>query len=125
MLTDKRTDEAQEPEGTTLDDEVADWKGSFKYGIYLVLRGIISTTKSPAVAADEINAIYEEFLQADPLLKFQEDKGMETFLGGFYDALLTNAVHTSYVSSAQSDLIELLVELRKLPLRKVKIWGVC
>ncbi len=87
---------------------------------------LLSEGHSTAVdTARRINSYYEnDFLLWDPLLKYEEDKGMGEFLNGFYEVVFLFARLVPYDSPLQEQLIQLVLELHKLPPRKVKIWGV-
>ena len=66
----------------------------------------------------------QDLLQWDPLLKFQDDKGMQGFLSEFYELVFLLAQLLPHSSAKQDKLVQLIVELRKLPTRELKIWGV-
>lgn len=72
-----------------------------------------------------IDALYEKHLTDEPLLKFQEDKGMESFLHSLYVLIFELALLIPYSGNPQDTLVQLLLELRKLPPKTYKIWKVC
>ena len=78
--------------------------------------------RNAAIAVDSYYA--NEFLASDPLLRFQEDKGMGIFLNTIYDIVLELALIIPYDDQSQDSLVNLLVELRKLPAKSYKIWNV-
>ena len=88
---------------------------------------VLNESRPPAATmASRIQEIYQtEFLPADPLTKYLDDRGMESFLTNFYGILFTLARLIPYTSSIGDLLIEIIFELRKLPPLKVKIWEVC
>lgn len=76
-------------------------------------------------AARRIDAIYvEEFLPSDPLLKFQDDKGMEGFLHVLYQLIFDLARVIRYGDPKQDRPAQLLSELHQLPPKKFTIWKV-
>jgi hypothetical protein len=77
--------------------------------------------------ARRINADYWElYRQSVPLLKRQEDKGLAGYLNGLYELIFGLARLIGYDDSQQDVLVEVLVELHKLPLPDTtfKIYGV-
>ncbi len=58
-------------------------------------------------------------------MRFEEDKGLVEFLSGFFEVIYIFARHIPYNSPFHEKLIQLNLELRKLPPKKVKIWEVC
>ncbi|KAL8722778.1 MAG: hypothetical protein Q9225_000789 [Loekoesia sp. 1 TL-2023] len=72
----------------------------------------------------QIDSFYQqEYLTSDPLLKFKDDQGMERFLNGFFEAVFTLASLLPYADPNQGKLVNLLLELRKLPPRQLRIWN--
>lgn len=79
-----------------------------------------------ADTAHRINDFYtQEYFPSDPLMRFQEDRGMGGFLSGFWDAVFTLGRLIPYNSSKQEKLVQLILKLRKLPPRQFRIWKVC
>jgi hypothetical protein len=44
-----------------------------------------------AGVALEIDSLYDEYLKLDPLTRYEDDKGMESYIWGVYDVLFTLA----------------------------------
>jgi hypothetical protein len=65
-----------------------------------------------------------KYLLSDPLLKFN-DKGIAGFLSILYDFVFDIAQLLSYNDSRKDTLVELVLELRRLPPKPFKIWEVC
>ncbi len=79
-----------------------------------------------ADTAHRIDNYYEqEVLAGDPLMRFKEDKGMGGYISAFCEVVFTLARLIPYNSPHQDKLILFLLELRKLPPKHFKIWGVC
>lgn len=76
-------------------------------------------------AARRINFDYrDKYLPSDPLLKGRDDEGMAGFLYHLYLLSLDTARLIHYSSPEQDALVQLFVELRKLPPEQFKIAGV-
>ncbi|KAH0555662.1 hypothetical protein GP486_006395 [Trichoglossum hirsutum] len=97
------------------------WEGSFEHSIALLLHNYLLSDVILEATANKIDDACEKFFQYDPLLKFEDDKGMGSFFSGFYNVLFTLAKHIPYGSERQNDLAKVLSELRMLPLRAVRI----
>ena len=65
------------------------------------------------------------YLPSDPLMKFEDGQGIETFLVGFYELIFALARFIPYNSSDQDKVVQLMLELRKLPPKQLRIWEVC
>ncbi|ROW11478.1 hypothetical protein VMCG_01147 [Cytospora schulzeri] len=75
-------------------------------------------------AARRIDADYRDvYLPSDPLLRGQEDKGMAGYLSHLYGLVMSVATFIDCDDPLQDALVQLLVELRKLPPTVYKIWG--
>ena len=87
---------------------------------------LLSTDESRAAgAAHRIDAYYQdEYLPSDPFLKFSDDKGMAGFLNSLYGLVFDVARLIPYRDALQDTLIQVIVELRKLPPKPCKIWDV-
>jgi hypothetical protein len=92
----------------------------------IMKRLLLSTSENAAAeAARGFDQYYSQhFLPSDPLMKFSDDKGMETYLWGLYQLIFDMGRLISYKDTKQTNLVQLLVELRKLPPKTFKIWGV-
>lgn len=58
-------------------------------------------------------------------MKFLDDKGIGEFLTNFYELVFDLARLIPYDNSNQEKLVQLILELRKLPPKQFKIWKVC
>ncbi|KAK7937804.1 uncharacterized protein PG986_014672 [Apiospora aurea] len=75
-------------------------------------------------AAQQVDDLYSnEYLPSDPLMKFQDDKGMGGFLSCLYEMVFDLARAIPHEDDLQDRLVQFLVELAKLPTEEVKIWG--
>jgi len=107
------------------DKGISDWEdGSVEEGIAIMLKDFllsngITTANS---MAHQIDTFYKQYLESDPLMKYEDDQGMEGFLSGFYDVVFTLAKFIPYNSTKQDNLVQLILELRQLPSRKIKLW---
>jgi hypothetical protein len=112
-----------------LDEEIAfNDEDTLDHYLATIIKDLLLVNNYTAVAdvARQIDAYYSgEFLRSDPLLKFQDDKGMEIFLSILYRLVFDLAELISYKDSRQDTLVELILELRKLPPKQLKIWKVC
>lgn len=127
-MTSEAANLGEEPWITQFDDEINDLdEGAWEIDIARVLKQfLLSDGHSSTDTARRIDDSYEQqFLPSDPLMKFKDDQGMEGFLSCFYEVVFTLARLIPYHSSMQEKLIELILELRKLPPRPSKIWKVC
>lgn len=80
---------------------------------------------SPSETAKQIDTYYQEtYLPSDPLLRFQDDKGMSGFLNSIYDLVFELATVIPYHHHLQNVLVEFIAALRKLPPKQCKIWDV-
>ena len=86
-------------------------------------------SKSETAARDTAVAIdtyyEEEYFASDSLLRFEEDKGMTGFLLDLWEIVFPLAKVVSYKDDAQIKLVNLILELQKLPTRTHKIYKVC
>ncbi|RYP66230.1 hypothetical protein DL769_006074 [Monosporascus sp. CRB-8-3] len=74
-------------------------------------------------AAHRIDSYYSDtFFSSDPLVKFEEDKGMASFLNTLWDAVFDLAELLPFDDPKQDRLVEVILELRKLPPKSFKIW---
>uniref|UniRef100_A0A093VFL7 Uncharacterized protein n=1 Tax=Talaromyces marneffei PM1 TaxID=1077442 RepID=A0A093VFL7_TALMA len=78
---------------------------------------------TPQEAAQQIDAFYAgDFLFSQPIFQKEKAKGMINFLGGL-DALICGLGRIlRYDDCRQDALVQMLLELHKLPPRQVKIW---
>ena len=57
-------------------------------------------------------------------MRFYDDKGMESFLWALYQVIFDLARLIPYNDLKQTALVQLILELRKLPPKQFKIWKV-
>ncbi|PGH10123.1 hypothetical protein AJ80_07573 [Polytolypa hystricis UAMH7299] len=74
--------------------------------------------------AEDIDAYYSNvYLPSDPLIRFQDDKGISDFLAGMYGVVLQLGRFISYKDARQDTLVELIQELYKIPPKTFRIWN--
>jgi hypothetical protein len=111
-----------------VDEELIDSDGTCEAVLAEIIKDFLfSDGRSTASnTARRINSFYQnDYLLWDPLMRYEEDKGMVEFLTGFYEVICIFARLVPYNSPFQEQLVRLNLELRKLPPTKVKIWEVC
>lgn len=118
----------KEPWLMFLDQELAACEAeNLDPGLFNILKDLlqVDSTITLAEGARLIDTYYwETFLPADPLAKFQEGKGMEAFLFHIHWAMADLAKHLHYDDSRQEMLMQVVSELRKLPPKTLKVFGV-
>ncbi|WYZ36950.1 hypothetical protein EsH8_II_000456 [Colletotrichum jinshuiense] len=95
-------------------------------GLCLILRRLVLSTNDSAAtdAAQQVDEYYcDHYLPSDPLLKLEDDKGMEAFLNTLYGLVFELACLVPYNHDLQQLLVNFVIELVKLPAKKVKIWN--
>lgn len=112
-----------------LDEILQENPDSSEARISKILRQMLSSSLqddfTPAEAARQIDDYYQNnYLPSDPLMKFQDDKGMGGFLSGLYEMVFDLARAIPHDDELQNCLVQFLIELTKLPTKEVKIWGV-
>lgn len=117
-----------EPWTTSFEKEISDWgEETSEYVLAHILKEFLLSDgdSTAAETASRIAGVYDEdYLPSDPLMKYEDDKGMGGFLSDFYDVIFTLARLLPYHSSNQDKVVRVMVELRKLPPRPFKIWEV-
>lgn len=110
-----------------LDEEISDSnEGDETYELSNILkRLLVENGVTPHDAAQQIDSFYEhQFLPSQPIFQKQKAKGMIEFLGAL-DVLICDLGRLLHYDDVRQDaLIQLILELRKLPPRQVEIWGV-
>lgn len=127
--TDSRTDSPSPPWIEFLDN-VAEYydPSNPQPNVLTILRQSLFSSKDPSatIAAQQVDTYYQErYLSLDPLMPYQEDKGMGSFLHCLYESVFDLALRIPYNDDSQDVLVEFIAELRKLPPKQLKIWGVC
>ena len=119
----------QEPWIALFDEERKDSsEGTYEDALGNLVKGFLLSDDDDMASntAQRIQNYYEqEYLLADPLMKFEDDQGMGEFLAAFYNIIFLLARLIPYNSYAQQKLLLLVLELRKLPPKSFKIWQVC
>ena len=107
-----------------IDEESDD--DAFVHLANLVKSLLLSTSETAARdTAAAIDAYYEkEFFPSDPLMRFEEDKGMTSFLLELWEIVFSLARVIPYDDDAQVTLVNLILELYKLPTRSHKVFDV-
>ena len=131
-MSDTTKSTKEEPWLTNFELETGDTGNTYEEDLAVILKDFILDSSADfttlgAMTARKIDTFYrQEYLTADPLMKFQEDKGLGGFLWVFYELVCTLAKLIPYndITSKQDKLVTLLAELRKLPPQCVKIWHV-
>lgn len=81
-------------------------------------------TQNVADAARQIDSYYcNSYLNLYPVEKFNEGK-IEHYLSTLYESIFALARSIGYEASRHDILIQLIQELRKLPVKPCMIWGV-
>ena len=119
----------KEPWITEVDNEISGWDDeTCEYDIAMILKELFLSDgeSTEADTAVKINDYYDqEFLPSEPLVRFEDDKRMQPFLFGFWQAVYIGfARFIPYNNSNQDKLVRCILELRKLPPRQFKISGV-
>jgi len=111
-----------------LDEEI---KGAieedYTNGLCVALKDFLLSTSDTAAAdtALRVDALYKEtLLDGDPLLKFQDDKGISGFLNTLWEIFFEVAKRVPYSDSEQHKLLQFINELRKLSPKPFNIWKV-
>lgn len=107
-----------------LKKDIADYEDVFEHGLALTIEQFLCSEITAVDAVKKIDEVYEELSQADPLMKYEDDKGMAGFLWGFYDVVINFASLVPHDNECQDRLIQLLQELMRQPTKKAKIWKV-
>jgi hypothetical protein len=112
-----------------LDEKMAlNEEGTPDYDIATIIEGLLLNGNDHTAVADaarQIDMYYSSvFLPLDPLIKL-DDEGMASLLSTLYNLIFEVARLISYKDSRQDTLVELILELRKLPPKQIKIYNVC
>lgn len=124
----KRSDSG-EPWLALIDEELSlDPKGSLDHDLLQIFKDLLLShggTQVIAEAARQIDGYYtSKFLPSDPLMRFQEDKGIAGFLAVLYRIIFDLGRFLSYKDPRQGILAQLILQLRQLPPKPFKIWHV-
>jgi hypothetical protein len=93
---------------------------------FLLLPDGDATTLAANTAREIVEFREKDFLPSDPLMRFKDDQGWGGFLHAFYMTVFCLARLIPYHDSCKQDkLVQLMLELRKLPPRKTNIWVSC
>lgn len=119
----------KEPWITQLDKEIDILgKGTLEYDLAIILKQLFLSDGDSTAAdiARKIDNYYDQqFRPSDPLMRFQDDQGMQSFLFAFWQAVyIAFARVIPYNNNNQEKLMQLVLELQKLPPRQFKLSGV-
>ncbi|RYP65984.1 hypothetical protein DL771_008031 [Monosporascus sp. 5C6A] len=92
--------------------------------LLIILRDALLSIDEAAVkdAAHLIDSYYSDtYLSLDPLVKFEQGKGIAGFLKELWDAVFGLAELLSFDDPKQDKLVEVILELRKLPPKSFNI----
>lgn len=119
---------SKEPWHAYLEEEIASCgEGTFECDLDNIMKDFLMSTSDPAApdTALRIDTYYWKiYLPSDPLMKFKEDKGIAGFLYYLYELVFDMARLVPYYDPKQDMLVQLILELRKLPAKTFKIWNV-
>lgn len=120
----------REPWVARFDKHLSDWgeEGPCEIALAGILKdAFLSVDHSTAVkTAQRLRSFYEnKYVHWDFFGKDPDDKGMRYFHGCFNDVAFVLAMLLPYNSSAQEQLVQLIFELRQVPAKQFKVWGVC
>lgn len=104
-----------------------DYEGDETYELANILkRLLVENGITPQEAAQQIDSFYEhDWLPIQPMwVRKKKTKGMSDFLATPYDLICDLGRVLHYDDVRQNTLIQLILELRKLPPRQVEIWEV-
>lgn len=110
-----------------LDTEISEaYEGDEIYELAKILRRFIAKDGvTPQEAAQQIDSYYEDdLLPSQPILQREKARGMVNLLGALDDLICDLGSVLHYDDVRQDDLIQLILELRKLPPRQVVIGNV-
>lgn len=119
----------KEPWITQLDKEIDILgNGTLEYDLAIILKQLFLSDGDSTAAdiARKIDNYYDQqFRPSDPLMRFQDDQGMQSFLFAFWQAVyIAFARVIPYNNNNQEKLVQLVLELQKLPPRQFKLSGV-
>ena len=110
-----------------LDEQISEsYEGAETYELANILKHLLAENGiTPQETAQQIDSFYEdEFLPSQPIFQKEKAKGMITLLGALDELLCNLGRVLRYDDVRQDALIQVILELRKLPTRQVEIWGV-
>lgn len=107
-----------------LEEEISEtYEGDETYELAYILKRLIAEDGiTPQEAAQQIDSYYEDdLLPSQPILQKEKAKGMINLLGALDDLICGLGSVLHYNDVRQDALIQLILELRKLPPRQVVI----
>jgi hypothetical protein len=119
-----------EPWIAFIDDEIEEYREQYPplSDLNKIVKEMLLSQSDTAAAdaARELDANYStKYLTVDPLVRFKDDKGMESYLWTLYQLIFDMGRLISFNDSKQTKLVSLILELRNLPPKTFKIWNVC
>lgn len=125
---DRRNNRKVKPWINFLDNEMGQERGDDPVSYFLaeVIRRILLSTKSRTLEAAELIDSYYwyDYLASNPLAKSFGDNGTAAFLGAFYRLVFDTAMLIPSAGPDQDVLVQLLVELHRLPPPSCRLWNV-
>ena len=119
---------SQEPWFAYLEEEIVSCgEGTFECDLDNIMKDFLISKCDPAAPETALRIVtyyWENYLPSDPLMKFEDDKGIAGFLNHLYELVFAMARLIPYNDSRQDMLVQLILELRKLPAKPFKIWNV-
>lgn len=107
-------------------------KGTVEHDIASIIQGMLLSgggsngDNAACTVAHQINSYYwDRNLDSGPLFQFQGDNAFPDVLSVVYTVILDVAPLIHYNGVKQEVLVQLLLELRKIPPKLVKAWNVC
>lgn len=110
-----------------LDEEISEaYEGDETYELANILKRLMAENGiTPQEAAQQIDSYYEDdLLPSQPILQREKAKGMINLLSALDDLICGLGSALRYDDARQDALIQLILELRKLPPRQVVIGDV-
>lgn len=110
-----------------LDEEISEsYEGAETYELANILKRLLAENGiTPQETAQQIDSFYEnDFLPSQPIFQKEKAKGMINLLGALDELLCNLGRVLRYDDVRQDALIQVILELRKLPTRQVEIWEV-
>jgi hypothetical protein len=101
-------------------------EGSWQVNLnHILMEFLLSENSDAAAAARQIDTNYsQEYVAQDRLVVACLDQGMENYLWFFYEILFSAVKLIPYDDARQKNLVQLLVELQRLPARPFLLWDV-
>ncbi|PCG90858.1 Protein of unknown function DUF3632 [Penicillium occitanis (nom. inval.)] len=109
-----------------LDEQISEsYEGDETYELANILKHLLAENGiTPQETAQQIDSFYEDkFVPSQPIFQKEKSIGMINLLGALDELLCNLGRVLRYDDVRQDALIQVILELRKLPTRQVEIWG--